>query len=179
MLFVNNLQQNGSNDQKSRVLPGTCEGTAIAGMCMSEPGAGIASGQPVVYEQGIYSEKFTDSDDQIAQLVPFNRNGATFVPGTDVLGMSTKAVVSPDGASFKIDGTKMWITNGTVDGSSTGDVFLVYARTGPRRQDMSMFLVERASHHVLLSRKAERASLCFTSATRINLNLSKSSRRGL
>ena len=59
--------------------------------------------------------------------------------------MSTKAVASPDGSSFKIDGAKMWITNGTVDGISTGDAFLVYARTGPGRQDISMFLVEKAS----------------------------------
>lgn len=64
--------------------------------------------------------------------------------GTDVLGMSTKAERSPDGASFKIDGAKMWITNGTTDGRNTGDVFLVYARTGPGRQDISMFIVEKA-----------------------------------
>lgn len=64
--------------------------------------------------------------------------------GTDVLGMTTKAVPSSDGSSFKVDGAKMWITNGTVDGRSTGDVFLVYARTGPGRQDISMFLVEKA-----------------------------------
>lgn len=65
-------------------------------------------------------------------------------PGTDVFGMTTKAVPLGDGSSFRIDGAKMWITNGTVDGRSTGDVFLVYARTGPARQDISMFLVEKA-----------------------------------
>lgn len=65
--------------------------------------------------------------------------------------MSTKAVRSPDGASYKIDGTKMWITNGTTDGRTTGDVFLVYARTGPGRQDVSMFLVEKvATTYILL-----------------------------
>lgn len=58
--------------------------------------------------------------------------------------MTTKAVPSADGSSFKIDGAKMWITNGTVDGRTTGDVFLVYASTGPGRQDISMFLVEKA-----------------------------------
>ncbi|CAN0483680.1 unnamed protein product, partial [Ectocarpus sp. 8 AP-2014] len=99
MLFVNNLEQNGSDEQRSRFLPAACEGSTIAGMCMSEPGA-----------------------------------------GTDVLGMTTKAVPSPDGSSFKIDGAKMWITNGTTDGLTTGDVFLVYARTGPGRQDVSMFI---------------------------------------
>lgn len=40
MLFANNLDQNGSHEQKSRFLPDACEGTKIAGMCMSEPGAG-------------------------------------------------------------------------------------------------------------------------------------------
>lgn len=40
MLFVNNLEQNGSNEQRSRFLPSACEGSTIAGMCMSEPGAG-------------------------------------------------------------------------------------------------------------------------------------------
>lgn len=57
--------------------------------------------------------------------------------------MVTKAARSPDGSSYKIDGAKMWITNGTTDGQNTGDVFLVYARTGPGRQDVSMFIVEK------------------------------------
>ncbi|CAM9819779.1 unnamed protein product [Ectocarpus sp. 6 AP-2014] len=109
MLFVNNLEQNGSDEQRSRFLPSACEGSTIAGMCMSEPGA-----------------------------------------GTDVLGMTTKAVPSPDGSSFKIDGAKMWITNGTTDGLTTGDVFLVYARTGPGRQDISMFIVEKARKNNLI-----------------------------
>lgn len=62
--------------------------------------------------------------------------------------MTTKAVPSADGSSFKIDGAKMWITNGTADGHTTGDAFLVYARTGPDRQDISMFLVEKARNSV-------------------------------
>ena len=40
MLFVNNINQNASAEQKARVLPGTCDGSMIGGMCMSEPGAG-------------------------------------------------------------------------------------------------------------------------------------------
>lgn len=40
MLFVNNLDQNGSHEQRSKFLPGACDGSLIAGMCMSEPGAG-------------------------------------------------------------------------------------------------------------------------------------------
>jgi isovaleryl-CoA dehydrogenase len=61
--------------------------------------------------------------------------------GTDVLGMQTTAV-EKDG-SWQLNGRKMWITNGTIDGSTTGDLFLIYARTGPGKADLSQFLVEK------------------------------------
>ncbi len=40
MLFANNLNQNGSDEQRQRYLPAACDGSAICGMCMSEPDAG-------------------------------------------------------------------------------------------------------------------------------------------
>jgi isovaleryl-CoA dehydrogenase len=40
ILFVNNLQQNGSAAQRARWLPGACDGTLVGGMGMSEPAAG-------------------------------------------------------------------------------------------------------------------------------------------
>ncbi|MGM0578799.1 MAG: acyl-CoA dehydrogenase family protein [Myxococcota bacterium] len=40
MLFVNNLQQNGNDEQCARILPKACSGEWVGGMCMSEPGAG-------------------------------------------------------------------------------------------------------------------------------------------
>ena len=40
MLFVNNLAQNGSEEQKSRILPKVCSGEWIGAMAMSEPDAG-------------------------------------------------------------------------------------------------------------------------------------------
>ena len=62
--------------------------------------------------------------------------------GTDVLGMSTNAVECSNGTSFLLNGSKMWITNGTVTGKDTGDVFLVYAKTGKGRGpgDLTSFL---------------------------------------
>jgi isovaleryl-CoA dehydrogenase len=85
MLFVNNLCQNGSHEQKLKFLPKACSGEYIGGMGMSEPGA-----------------------------------------GTDVMGMGTTATLSDCGTKYTINGAKMWITNGTIDGTDTGDVFLVY-----------------------------------------------------
>ena len=104
MLFVNNLNQNGSHEQKLKYLPGACDGTLLCGMGMSEPGH-----------------------------------------GTDVLGMGTTATPSDDGSYYTLNGSKMWITNGTIDGSDTGDVFLVYAKTSSGRSssDLSAFLVEK------------------------------------
>lgn len=65
--------------------------------------------------------------------------------GTDVLGMSSFAVPSSDQSYFTLNGTKMWITNGTIDGTDTGDMFLVYAKTSSGRgmSDLSQFILEK------------------------------------
>jgi isovaleryl-CoA dehydrogenase len=79
--------------------------------------------------------------------------------GTDVLGMQTKAVESLDSTGIKkgwvLNGTKMWITNGTLDGVSTGDLFLVYARTGPRKFDITQFLVTKGMPGFTLGQKIQ------------------------
>lgn len=71
--------------------------------------------------------------------------------GTDVLGMQTKAV--RDGSDWRLSGTKMWITNGTLDGVDTGDLFLVYARTGPGKTDLTQFVVEKGMEGFKLGQK--------------------------
>lgn len=40
MLFANNLQVNGSDEQRRKYLPDACTGAKVCGMCMTEPGAG-------------------------------------------------------------------------------------------------------------------------------------------
>ncbi len=40
MLFANNLERNGSLEQRKRFMPDACSGKTICGMGMSEPGAG-------------------------------------------------------------------------------------------------------------------------------------------
>jgi isovaleryl-CoA dehydrogenase len=104
MLFVNNLAFNGTEEQKSRILPKVCSGEWIGAMAMSEPDA-----------------------------------------GTDVLGLSSTAVVQEDG-TWCLNGRKMWITNGCIDETGTpADIVWVYAKTGvdeKGRVQMSTFLVE-------------------------------------
>lgn len=73
--------------------------------------------------------------------------------GTDVLGMKTTA--KREGDEYVLNGAKMWITNGTVDGKETGDAYLVYARTGKSSRDVSLFLVEKGTKGFSLGQKIE------------------------
>jgi isovaleryl-CoA dehydrogenase len=73
--------------------------------------------------------------------------------GTDVLGMKTRAVYDPARHGYVLNGTKMWITNGTITGNETGDVFLVYARTGEGRSDITQFVVEGGTSGFVLGQK--------------------------
>lgn len=69
--------------------------------------------------------------------------------GTDVLGMSTRAVRKGD--VYVLDGRKMWITNGCIDDDTLGDVFLIYAKTGDR--EVSSFVVEKGMPGFSLGQK--------------------------
>jgi len=73
--------------------------------------------------------------------------------GTDVLGMKTTAVKQGD--EYVLNGAKMWITNGTIDGESTGDAYLVYAKTGKGPRDLSLFLVEKGMPGFSLGQKIQ------------------------
>jgi alkylation response protein AidB-like acyl-CoA dehydrogenase len=56
--------------------------------------------------------------------------------GSDSLASRTRAVLSPDGKSWILDGQKMWITNG-----GFADVFIVFAKVDGEK--FSAFIVER------------------------------------
>src|SRR5208282_5789689 len=56
--------------------------------------------------------------------------------GSDALGARTRAVLSPDGKSWVLNGQKMWITNG-----GFADVYVVFAKVDGDK--FSAFIVER------------------------------------
>jgi alkylation response protein AidB-like acyl-CoA dehydrogenase len=66
--------------------------------------------------------------------------------GSDPAGLSTSAVLSPDGKSWIINGTKLWCTNGLV-----ADVLCVMARTpsktvnGREKKQITAFIVEKGT----------------------------------
>src|SRR4029079_7606253 len=92
------------------------------------------------------------SDEQRARWLPDACAGRTVggmcmsepAAGTDALGMQTTA--RRNGDHYVVNGTKMWITNGAVTDTETGDVFLVYARTGDKgAKSISQLVVEKSS----------------------------------
>ncbi len=100
------------------------------------------------------------NDEQRTRLLPGACSGALIGgmcmsepgAGTDVLALSTTA--RRDGDGYRLDGAKMWITNGAVDDHTLGDVFLVYARVkGAPRSALSMFIVERGMAGFSLGQK--------------------------
>lgn len=87
------------------------------------------------------------NEEQLAKYLPDVCSGAKIGgmcmsepgAGTDVLGMATNA--KKDGDNWILNGQKMWITNGAINDSELGDVFLVYAKTAEK--GWSLFLVEK------------------------------------
>ncbi|MCW8307469.1 isovaleryl-CoA dehydrogenase [Acidiphilium sp. PA] len=96
-LCVNQINLNGTEEQRRRYLPGLLDGTAVGALAMSEPNA-----------------------------------------GSDVVSMRLRA--EKHGATYVLNGTKMWITNGP-----DADTLVVYAKTdmsaGPR--GITAFIVEK------------------------------------
>lgn len=72
--------------------------------------------------------------------------------GSDVLAM--KCVARKDGNGWVINGAKQFITN-----AGPGQIFLVYARTGPEKRDISAFLVEAGTPGFTVGRKESKLGM--------------------
>lgn len=72
--------------------------------------------------------------------------------GSDVAGIRTTARRAADGSGdWVIDGTKMFITNGV-----HADLCFVAARTGAKRHDISMFIVEKGTPGFSVGRQLDK-----------------------
>jgi isovaleryl-CoA dehydrogenase len=120
VLFVNNFFYSGNESQKKKYLPRVISGEWIAGMGMTEPGA-----------------------------------------GTDVLGMST--VAKKQGNKYIINGTKQYITNGSV-----GSVFLVYAKLEDRNtRKTTAFIIESNFKGFSVGKKEEKMGMRSSPTTQL------------
>ncbi len=72
--------------------------------------------------------------------------------GSDALGMRTQAIKK--GNKFYLTGSKWFITNGPY-----ADVFVVYARTGKEKKDISTFIVEKNSPGFKVGKKLHKMGM--------------------
>jgi alkylation response protein AidB-like acyl-CoA dehydrogenase len=93
---------------------------------------------------GILPIAFFGTDEQKAKYVPklasaewvgaYSLSEAS--SASDALNVKTRAVLSPDGKHYILNGTKMWVTNGGL-----ADVYVVFAKVDGEK--FSAFIVER------------------------------------
>jgi alkylation response protein AidB-like acyl-CoA dehydrogenase len=83
--------------------------------------------------------------------------------GSDALGARATAALSADGSHYNLNGSKLWITNG-----SFADLFTCFAIVP--REGFTAFLVERAFRGVAAGREEEKLGLRGSSTTRITLD---------
>lgn len=82
--------------------------------------------------------------------------------GSDALAMRTKAVLSPDGKHYLLNGVKMWITN-----AAWADLFTVFAKVDG--QHVTAFLVERSFPGVSTGKEEHKLGIKTSSTRRVIL----------
>jgi len=121
----------------------------------ADPGFGLAVlAHAILFAQNCHVNA---SPEQRARLLPKAASGESVCGmcmtepevGTDVLAMRTRA--ERDGTDYVVNGVKTFITNGGIDAETLGDVFIVYAATGPRQ--ISSFIVEKGMPGFRLGQK--------------------------
>ena len=86
--------------------------------------------------------------------------------GSDALGMKTKAVKTPDGKHYVLNGTKMWITN-----AGWADLFTVFAKVDG--EHVTAFLVERTTPGVSFGKEEHKLGIKTSSTRRVILEDAK------
>lgn len=82
--------------------------------------------------------------------------------GSDALGMKTKAVLSPDGKHYVLNGAKMWISN-----AAWADLFTVFAKVDG--EQVTAFLVERTFPGVSFGAEEKKLGIKSSSTRRVIL----------
>jgi alkylation response protein AidB-like acyl-CoA dehydrogenase len=82
--------------------------------------------------------------------------------GSDALGMKTKAVLSPDGQHYVLNGTKMWISN-----AAWADLFTIFAKVDG--QQVTAFLVERTTPGLSFGKEEHKLGIKSSSTRRVIL----------
>jgi len=82
--------------------------------------------------------------------------------GSDALNVKTRAVLSPDGKHYILNGTKMWVTNGGI-----ADVYVVFAKVDGEK--FTAFIVERGFPGVSAGAEEHKMGIRGSSTTPLHL----------
>ena len=143
----------GGADTLSQVL-------VVEGISRYDAGVGLACAAHMSLSSGHIGMFASDAQKQhyLPEMLSAKKIGAWCLTepgsGSDAAAMRTKAVRSGD--NYRIDGAKMFITNGSV-----ADVYVVMAVTdsGAGRTGVSAFIVDRATPGLSNGRKIEKLGL--------------------
>ena len=83
--------------------------------------------------------------------------------GSDALGAKTKAVLSEDGKSYTLNGSKMWITNG-----SWADLFTVFAQVDGDK--FTAFLIEKGTKGLSTGAEEKKMGIKGSSTVEVTLD---------
>ena len=119
---------------------------------------------------GILPIAFFGTDEQKAKYVP-KLASAEWVgayclseagSASDSLNVKTRAILSPDGKHYILDGSKMWVTNGGI-----ADVYVVFAKVDGEK--FTAFIVEREFPGVSAGAEEHKMGIRGSSTTPLNL----------
>jgi alkylation response protein AidB-like acyl-CoA dehydrogenase len=119
---------------------------------------------------GILPIAFFGTDEQKAKYVPklasaewvgaYSLSEAS--SASDALNVKTRAVLSPDGKHYILNGTKMWVTNGGI-----ADVYVIFAKVDGEK--FTAFIVERTFAGVSAGAEEHKMGIRGSSTTPLNL----------
>jgi alkylation response protein AidB-like acyl-CoA dehydrogenase len=119
---------------------------------------------------GILPIAFFGTDEQKAKYVPklasaqwvgaYSLSEAS--SASDALNVRTRAVLSPDGKHYILNGSKMWVTNGGI-----ADVYVVFAKVDGEK--FTAFIVERGFPGVSAGAEEHKMGIRGSSTTPLNL----------
>ena len=148
----------GTEAQKQKYLRRLATGEIIGSFCLTEPAAGSDAA-------GIQSRAVATARVGAGLGVSV---GAGFSPSPSVQPTLTSAPLgSPSGDIYKLNGTKTWVSNGSVAG-----VFLVFAKTDPDAggKGLTAFLVEPTFPGFKVGRHEEKMGQRSSPAVEVLLN---------
>jgi butyryl-CoA dehydrogenase len=151
------LMKFGTDEQKKKYLRRLATGEILGSFCLTEPAAGSDAA-------GIQSRAVAVSRVGLG-LGTRTEQAPTLAPGAGAWGGA--ALGTPSGDAYRLNGTKIWVSNGQV-----AELFIVFAKTDPDAggKGITAFLVEPTFPGFKIGRHEEKMGQRSSPAVEVLLN---------